>query len=53
LKDLSEDKDAVSSNELKELAKAEGISKRTMDNARKEMGLKSQKINNNWYVKLK
>ena len=53
LKDLSEDKDAVSSNELIELAKAEGISKRTMDNARKEMGLKSQKINNTWYVKLK
>ena len=53
LGDLSEDKDAVSSNELIELAKAEGISKRTMDNARKEMGLKSQKINNTWYVKLK
>ncbi|MBR1772533.1 MAG: AAA family ATPase [Eubacterium sp.] len=53
LKDLSEDKDAVSSNELIELAKAEGISKRTMDNARKEMELKSQKINNTWYVKLK
>ena len=53
LRDLSEDKDAVSSNELIELAKAEGISKRTMDNARKEMGLKSQKINNTWYVKLK
>jgi RecA/RadA recombinase len=53
LRDLSEDKDVVSSNELIELAKAEGISKRTMDNARKEMGLKSQKINNTWYVKLK
>ncbi len=53
LRDLSEDKEAVSSNELIELAKAEGISKRTMDNARKEMGLKSQKINNTWYVKLK
>ena len=53
LRDLSEDKDSVSSNELIEIAKAEGISKRTMDNARKEMGLKSQKINNTWYVKLK
>lgn len=53
LRDLSEDKEAVSSNELIEFAKAEGISKRTMDNARKEMGLKSQKINNTWYVKLK
>ena len=53
LRDLSEDKDSVSSNELIEIAKAEGISKRTMDNVRKEMGLKSQKINNIWYVKLK
>ena len=53
LRDLSEEKDSVSSNELIEIAKAEGISKRTMDNARKEMGLKSQKINNTWYVKLK
>ena len=53
LRDLSEDKDSVSSNELIEIAKTEGISKRTMDNARKEMGLKSQKINNTWYVKLK
>ncbi|MCR5542592.1 MAG: AAA family ATPase [Eubacterium sp.] len=53
LRVLAEDKDAVSSNELIELAKVEGISKRTMDNARKEMGLKSQKVNNTWYVKLK
>ncbi|MBO4591054.1 MAG: AAA family ATPase [Eubacterium sp.] len=53
LRDLSEDRDSIASTELIELAKAEGISKRTVDNARSEMGLKSVKVNNTWHVKLR
>lgn len=53
LRELAEDRDSIPSTELIELAKAEGISKRTVDNARSEMGLKSMKVNNIWHVKLK
>lgn len=51
-RELAKDKDRISSLELIELAKAEGISKRTMDTAKKELGIKSVKINNTWFLKL-
>lgn len=51
-RELAKDKDRISSLELIELAKAEGISKRTMDTAKKELGIKSLKVNNTWFLKL-
>ena len=51
-RELAKDKDRISSLELIELAKAEGISKRTMDTAKKELGIKSVKVNNTWFLKL-
>lgn len=49
-KDLSAKGEMIASSEIEKLAKEEGISKRTLDNARKELGLKSKRINNSWYV---
>lgn len=40
----------IASKELETVAKQEGISKRTLDTARKELGLKCKRINNSWYV---
>ena len=37
------------SSEIQELAVEEDISKRTMESAKKEMGIKAKKINNAWY----
>ena len=37
------------SGEILELATEEDISKRTMENAKKELGIKAKKINNAWY----
>ena len=51
-RELAKNKDRISSLELIELAKTEGISKRTMDTAKKELGIKSIKVNNTWYLKL-
>ena len=51
-RELAKDKDRISSLELIELAKAEGIAKRTMDTAKKELGIKSVKVNNTWFLKL-
>ena len=51
-RELAKDKDRISSLELIELAKTEGISKRTMDTAKKELGIKTVKVNNTWFLKL-
>ena len=32
-----------------EIAKEEGISKRTMENAKKELGIKAKKMGDTWY----
>jgi hypothetical protein len=37
------------SNEIIELAKQENISKRTLENAKKELGIRAKKINSVWY----
>lgn len=52
LRELAETQNAVQSNEVFELAEEHGISKRTMDNAKKELGIKAKKINNAWYWEL-
>lgn len=49
LRELAETQNAVQSNEVFELAEEHGISKRTMENAKKELGIKAKKINNVWY----
>ena len=48
LRELAETQNAVQSNEVFELAEEHGISKRTMENAKKELGIKAKKINNAW-----
>ena len=35
-----------------EMADEQGISKRTMENAKKELGIRAKKINNSWYWEL-
>lgn len=52
LRELAETQNAVQSNEAFELAEEHGISKRIMDNAKKELGIKAKKINNAWYWEL-
>lgn len=43
----------MTSIEIFKLADAEGISKRTLENAKKELNIKAKKINNSWYWELK
>ena len=43
---------AVQSNEVFEMADEQGISKRTLENAKKELGIRAKKINNSWYWEL-
>ena len=52
LRELAEIQNSVQSNEVFELAEEHGISKRTMENAKKELGIKAKKINNVWYWEL-
>lgn len=46
LKELAEEHDMTPSSETFELAKEENISKRTMENAMKELGIVAKKIGN-------
>lgn len=50
--DLAGTSDAVQSNEIFEMADAQGISKRTLENAKKELGIRAKRINNTWYWEL-
>lgn len=52
LLDLAETNNTVSSKEIFELAGEMNISKRTLENAKKELGVRASKINNAWYWKL-
>lgn len=52
LRNLSETSNAVQSNEIFEMANEMGISKRTLENAKKEMNIRAKKINNTWYWEL-
>lgn len=49
LRELAEEKSMLPSNEIIELAKQENISKRTLENAKKELGIRAKKINSVWY----
>ena len=52
LRELAETSNAVQSNEIFEMADEQGISKRTLENAKKELGIRAKKINNSWYWEL-
>ena len=42
----------VQSSKIFELADEHGISKRTLESAKKELGIRAKKINNAWYWEL-
>jgi hypothetical protein len=46
---LAKETKSVSSKEIFELADYKGISKRTLENAKKELGIRARKVNNSWY----
>ena len=52
LRELAETQSAVLSNEIFDRANELGISKRTLENAKKELGAQTRKINNAWYWEL-
>ncbi len=43
----------ILSTEIIELAAQEGISKRTLETAKKELKIKAERCNNNWYWNLR
>ena len=49
LQELMGSKVMISSMEILEMAAQEGISKRTLETAKKELGIKAKRINSNWY----
>ena len=52
LRELAETQSAVLSHEIFDRANELGISKRTLENAKKELGVQTRKINNAWYWEL-
>ena len=52
LRELAETQSAVLSNEIFDRANELGISKRALENAKKELGVQTRKINNAWYWEL-
>lgn len=52
LRELSLTSGAVKSNEVFDMADEQGISKRTLENAKRELGIRAKKINNSWYWEL-
>ena len=52
LRELSETSNAVQSKEVFDMAEEQGISKRTLENAKKELGIRAKRINNSWYWEL-
>lgn len=52
LRELAETSNAIQSNEIFDMSEEQGISKRTLENAKKELGIRARKINNSWYWEL-
>ena len=52
LRELADKSNSVLSNEVFEMAEMQGISKRTLENAKKELGIRARKSNNSWYWEL-
>lgn len=49
LQEIADSKNLIMSNEILELAALEGISKRTLETVKKELGIKAKRINGSWY----
>jgi len=52
LRELAKTNNAMQSREIFNLADEQGVSKRTLENAKKELKIKAKKINNLWYWEL-
>lgn len=52
LRKLAETNNAIQSNEIFNLAEEQNISRRTLENAKKELGISVKRINNSWYWEL-
>ena len=52
LRELSKNNNIMPSNEIFDIAEKNNISKRTLENAKKELGIKAKKINHCWYWEL-
>ena len=52
LRELALTTDAIQSNEIFDMADEQGISKRTLENAKRELDIRAKKINNSWYWEL-
>ena len=52
LKELAEQSNMVQSSKIFDFADEQGISKRTLESAKKELGIRAKKINNSWYWEL-
>ena len=49
LRELSKELDKVESNSIYDMAKEQNISKRTLENAKREMGIRAKRENGSWY----
>lgn len=49
LRELAETSTSVQSSEILDMAEDLNISKRTLENAKKELGIKARRIGNSWY----
>lgn len=49
LRELSKELEKVESNSVYDMAKEQNISKRTLENAKREMGIRAKKENGSWY----
>ena len=49
LRELSKELEKVESNSIYDMAKEQNISKRTLENAKREMGIRAKKENGSWY----
>lgn len=52
LRKLAETNNAMQSNEIFNLAEEQNISRRTLENAKKKLGVRAKRINNSWYWEL-
>lgn len=49
LRELSKELEKVESNSIYDMAKEQNISKRTLENAKREMGIRAKRENDSWY----
>lgn len=50
--ELEETNNIMQSNEIFSLAEEQGISRRTLENAKKKLNIRARRINNSWYWEL-